>query len=108
MDSGGAAIIGALVGAGSGLVTSVVTTLLTEHLRSGRANKLDVIRKGVLERLLTGSKYEWRAIGTLADAIGADEETTARLLLEIGARRSLAKGRDSWGLKDWPDDLKSN
>jgi hypothetical protein len=59
----------------------------------------------VLKRLLSGTKYHWRSMGTLSDAIGADDETTARLLLEIGARRSLAKGRDSWGMKDWPDDL---
>jgi hypothetical protein len=104
MDSGWAAIVGALVGGAA----SIGATFLSEYLRERRANKLDRIRKDVLKRLLSGTKYVWRPIGTLSDAIGADEETTARLLLEIGARRSLAKGRDDWGLKDWPDDLKSN
>ena len=104
MDSGWAAIVGALVGGAA----SIAATWLTEHLRENRSRKLDTIRKDVLKRLLSGEKYTWRELSTLSDAIGADEETTARLLLEIGARRSLAKGRNSWGLKDWPDDLKSN
>ena len=101
MDSGWAAILGAIVGG----TASIAATGLAEYLRVRRTNKLDTIRKSVLKRLLAGEKYKWRSLSTLADAIGADEETTARLLLEIGARRSLAKGRDSWGMKDWPDDL---
>ena len=104
MDSGWAAVIGALVGGAA----SIAATVVAELLRDRRANKLDTIRKDVLKRLLSGTKYEWRSIDVLSDAIGADNETTARLLLEIGARRSLARGRNSWGLKDWPDDLQSN
>jgi hypothetical protein len=77
------------------------------YLRERRASKLDTIRKDVLRKLLSGAKYKWRSIDALSDAIGADDETTARLLLEVGARRSLAKGRNSWGMKDWPEDLQS-
>ena len=101
MDSGWAAIIGALVGGAA----SIATTWLSEILRARRTTKLDRIRKDVLRRLLSGTKYEWRSMEMLSDAIGANEEVTARLLLEIGARRSLAKGRNSWGMKEWPEDL---
>ena len=101
MDSGWSAVIGALVGGGA----SIATTWLSEHLRERRTSRLDRIRKDILKRLLSRSKYQWRNMQTLSDAIGADDETTARLLLEIGARRSLAKGTDSWGMKDWPEDL---
>jgi len=100
MGSGWAAIFGALVGGAA----SIVATWLSDHLRERRTSKLDRIRKGVLKRLLSGKKFEWRSMSQLSDAIGADDETTARLLLEIGARRSLAKGSNSWGLKDWPED----
>ena len=104
MDSGWAAIVGAAVGG----TASIAATWLGDYLRERRAGKLDHIRKDVLKRLLSGTKYQWRSMEMLSDAIGANEETTARLLLEIGARRSLAKGRDSWGMKDWPDDLASD
>ena len=96
--------IGAIVGG----AVSIGTTWLSEYLRERRTRKLDRIRQGVLKRLLSGEKYDWRSMEMLSDSIGADQETTARLLLEIGARRSLAKGRDSWGLKPWPDDLQSD
>jgi hypothetical protein len=101
MDDGLAAIAGALVGGAA----SIIATWLSDYLRERRTNRLDRIRKDVLKRLLSGSKYQWRSMEVLSDAIGADVDVTARLLLEIGARRSLAKGRDSWGMKDWPDDL---
>jgi hypothetical protein len=104
MDSGWSVVVGALVGGAA----SIASTALAEFLRDRRTNKLDSIRKDVLKKLLSGEKYEWRSLSALADAIGADEETTARLLLEIGARHSLAKGSDSWGLKPFPDDIPSN
>ena len=101
MDPGWAALLGALVGGAA----SLGGTFLSDYLRERRSNKLDAIRTDVLKRLLSGSKFQWRDLDTLSDAIGADDETTARLLLQLGARRSLAKGKNSWGLKEWPDDL---
>jgi hypothetical protein len=47
----------------------------------------------------------------LGDAIGADDDTAAALLLKIGARRSAARGKDSWGLisrAPFLDDLPRN
>lgn len=39
----------------------------------------------------------WRKLDTLMHVIGANEETTKRLLLEIGARGSEDK-QEHWGL----------
>ena len=40
--------------------------------------------------MLSEEKYHWRSMEALSDAIGTDEEATAALLLEIGARKSGA------------------
>jgi hypothetical protein len=42
-------------------------------------------------------KNKWRKLETLSRVIGADEETTKRLLIEIGARGSETD-KDVWGL----------
>jgi hypothetical protein len=48
----------------------------------------------------------WWELHTLMHVIGADEETTKRLLIEIGARGS-EDGKDFWGLiKHHPFDEK--
>ena len=104
MDTGWAVVVGAIVGGAA----SIAATWLSEYLRARRTDKLDRIRKDVLKRLLSGSIYQWRSLTIPSYAIGDDQETTARLLHEIGARRSLARGRDAWGKKDWPDDLQPN
>jgi hypothetical protein len=52
-----------------------------------------------------------RSIENLSSAIGGDEETTAALLLEIGARKSMTKGKDNWALVSrvpFPDDAPAN
>jgi hypothetical protein len=56
MDSGWAAILGAVVGG----TASIAATGFAEYLRVRRTNKLDTIRKSVLKRLLAGEKYKWR------------------------------------------------
>jgi hypothetical protein len=47
--------------------------------------------------MLKEQKYLWRTLDTLMHVIGADEKTTKRLLLEIGARAS-ENGQPLWGL----------
>jgi hypothetical protein len=94
MDSGWAGILGAVVGGAA----SIAATWLSDTLRNRQANRLSTIRKQRLTQLLSGDKFTWRSIEVLSDAIGADEEATAALLLEIGARRSMASGKDSWAL----------
>ena len=52
----------------------------------------------MLTEMLNHPKWTWRELATLQHVIGADEETTKRLLLELGARAS-EDGKPLWGLK---------
>jgi len=57
--------------------------------------------------MLSGNKYKWRSLEALSAAIGADETTTAELLIEIDARASIANGK-SWALissAPFPEDM---
>jgi len=54
-------------------------------------------RKDKLTELLNDPKYRFRKIGTLADAIGEDEDTTVELLESIGARQER-DNEELWGL----------
>lgn len=98
MDSGWAAIIGAFVGGAA----SLGATFLPEWLRGCEARKLDTIRQDVLRRRLQASNKKWVPIDKLMAHVGGDRDNTIRLLLLIGARRSM-NGNDVWGFNDWPE-----
>ena len=103
MDEGCAAIVGALIGVAATLAGSA----LTHWLQTKRQTSLAEKQRNRLRRMLNGEKYKWRSIATLAASIGASEETTAELLIEIDARTSLSNGK-SWALESrapWPSDL---
>lgn len=51
--------------------------------------------KDILSEHLTNPRWNWRTFEGLQRAIHADEETTTRLLVEIGARRSESE-KDVW------------
>ena len=93
MDSGIAAILGALIGA----ISSPLVAWASEHFKHPVTRKSDKLPKTTGEDSLIGDK-KWRPIEYLSAAVGADEERTKRLLLEIDARQSLSKGRDNWAL----------
>jgi hypothetical protein len=60
---------------------------------------LDDARKKLLEKMLYSS--DWRKLSTLFRVIGADRDTTTRLLIELGARGSEKQrpdGEEVWGL----------
>lgn len=104
ISAAGAAIIGALIGS----LSSLLATWLAHYLRTKSEADLDKKRKSVLKALLSGEKYRWRNIETLAAAIGADDLKTASLLLDIGARASNT-GSGSWALVSrapYPEDMK--
>jgi hypothetical protein len=101
MDNFWATITGAIIGS----ITSIGTTWVSELIHERRAGKLDKVRTDTLKRLLSSPKFEWRSIEVLSDAIGAERDTTVRLLLLAGARRSMKSGRDLWGMVPWPDDF---
>jgi hypothetical protein len=86
-------VMGAVVGSVATVATSVVTQCWQEHL----ASKRDKPRKDLLVNMLKNQQYKWRHLDMLMHVIGADEETTKRLLLEVGARAS-EDGKPLWGL----------
>ncbi len=88
-------IIGAFVG---GFLT-IVGQLLVHWLQNRKARALDKARTNLLRQMLEGR--DWRKLSTLSRVIGADAETTKRLLIELGARGSekpREDGEEVWGL----------
>ena len=57
MDSVWSTVVGAFVGASA----SIAATAFAEYLRNRRINELDLIRKDVLKKLLSGGIYELAA-----------------------------------------------
>jgi hypothetical protein len=90
------AIIG-LIGVVVGSVVSVVGTLLLHHLQEKSKAKSDTPRKKLLSDMLRDPQFDWRSLETLSHVIGADEETTKALLIQVGARAS-EDGKGLWGL----------
>ena len=68
-------------------------------MRLARARELDEKRKSLLKTALENPPHgkEWRSIQTLSRIIGANYETTTRLLIELGARGSEGES-DVWAL----------
>ena len=86
------ALVGGVIGVGG----SLGATVLNHWLQTRRANQLDTQRKLLLQNMLRKGQ-KWRHLDTLQRVIGADDATTIRLLLEIGARGSQGE-RVAWGL----------
>lgn len=90
------ALIG-VTGAVIGSVATVAVQWLAHCLQEMASAKRDKPRKDLLRNMLRSPKYKWRNLDTLKHVVGADEETTKRLLLELGARAS-EDGLPLWGL----------
>lgn len=93
-------IVIALLGVSGAVIGSIATVAvqwLSHHLQECAAAKRDKPRKELLLKMLKSTKYKWRKLETLMHVIGADEETTKRHLLELGARAS-EDGKPLWGL----------
>ena len=92
------AIIG-LIGVLLGYVLAILGNLVTYWLSQRTIAKKDQPRKRLLEKMLDDERFpgRWRKLSTLMHVIGADEETTKGLLLEIGARGSEDQ-QELWGL----------
>jgi hypothetical protein len=68
----------------------------------GGVSRPDKPRRKLLREMFESERFAWRNLSTLAHVIGANEETTERLLLETGARGSEDE-QDLWGvLKSHP------
>ena len=84
-------------GAVIGSIATVAVQWLSHCLQEKTASNRDKPRKNLLLEMLRVPQHKWRKLETLMHVIGADEETTKRLLLEVGARAS-EDGQPLWGL----------
>lgn len=80
-----------------GALVNVLTAYVTLRMRREQQTKLDKLRQKLLKTMLDDSKFTWRRLDTLKHVAGADDATTVRLLLDLGARAS-EDGQDLWGL----------
>jgi hypothetical protein len=80
-----------------GALTTAVGNYFTARFRHQQQRELDNARQTVLKTMLEDPKFSWRKLETLKHVIGADDATTIRLLLRLGARAS-EDGQDLWGL----------
>ena len=90
----------ALIGFGGvviGAVIQIIGSVVKHYLEQRTKDRTDERRKQLLMTMLESERFKWRNLETLMHVIGADEETTKRLLLEIGARGSEDK-QELWGL----------
>ena len=85
------------VGAIVGSVATVAASIANQWLQERLAKKADGPSRKLLLEMLNHPKYSWREFDTLRHVIGADDGTTKRLLLEVGARAS-ENGKPLWGL----------
>ncbi len=86
-----------------GVAVGSIGQFVIDHFRHKRETKaqreLDDRRKELLKDALKNppTGKEWRELQTLSRIIGADYETTTRLLIEIGARGSETEN-EVWAL----------
>jgi hypothetical protein len=99
MENPLAVAIAGLVGVIVGALIPVLGNILIHYLQNRPKNELDKLRKELLVKMLDNDRFpnKWRKLETLSRVIGADDETTKRLLIEIGARGSESES-NSWGL----------
>ena len=90
----------ALIGVAGAVIGSISTTVgqwLMHFLQQRSEAKKVEPRKMMLRKMLEDDSFRWRKLKTLMHVIGANEETTKQLLIEIGARGS-EDGQELWGL----------
>lgn len=90
----------ALIGAGGVICGAFIAgflKLLSEWFQNKPKKKLDKQREELLRKMLSNEEYSWRKMSTLSGVIGASEEETKRLLINIKARGSETEA-DVWGL----------
>lgn len=95
------ALIG-FIGVVVGALITVAGSFVLHWVQGLPLRRLDQGRKSLLEKMLRdpGFKDNWRKVETLSRVVGADEETTKRLLIELGARGS-EKDDGLWGLLEY-------
>lgn len=80
-----------------GTVTGIGTVVLSHWLSNRWSDRQEDARRRLLTDMLSKSPLAWRKLSTLSHVIGADEELTKRLLIQIGARAD-ENGKPMWAL----------
>lgn len=91
----------ALIGVGGAVIGSIATlsgNFLMHRLKMRDEKNKEEPARILLTEMLNHKNYTWRKLDTLMHVVGASEETTKRLLLEVGARAS-EDGQNLWALK---------
>ena len=109
-------VLSALVGGMIALALKVLGEIALDIYKNWNSRKTENAQIEMLKTMLDpevmanipnadgGTGVKWRTFETLRSVIGADEQTTKRLLIKIGARGSTKDGRN-WALrKDQPLD----
>jgi hypothetical protein len=88
-------LVSVVVGGFLTIAGNAATTYFKERVIAKKDNP----RKALLLKMLEDERFpkRWRNLDTLMHVIGANKETTVRLLIELGARGSEDK-QDLWGL----------
>jgi hypothetical protein len=86
-----------LIGAVIGSIATVVSSVAVDWYRRRAERVREQPMRRLLLQMLSDTRFRWRNLDTLMHVIGADEPTTIRLLLELGARAS-EDGNRTWGL----------
>jgi hypothetical protein len=84
-----------VLGTAIGTAGSILTTWLAAHLNREKLEQWDYIAMEVLQKQLEIER--WCDIGTLANIIGQDHNTTREYLILLKARGSREDG-EKWGL----------
>lgn len=90
------AVIG-IAGAVIGSIATVMGSIVLHFLKERSATKCEQPQRDLLLEMLNHKEYPWRTLDTLMHVIRADEKTTKKLLLSVGARAS-ENGLPLWGL----------
>ena len=92
------ALVG-LFGAVLGSLLVVLGNVLTQKISQRAEARQEAPRRKILRQMLEDARFadHWRKLDTLMHVIGADEATTTRMLVEIGARGS-EDGQRLWTL----------
>lgn len=91
------AMIG-IAGAVIGSIATIAGNIAMHFIKECTAAKKDKPAKDLLNEMLNHNDHTWRKLDTLSHVIGASEEKTRQLLLEVGARAS-EDGKSLWASK---------
>lgn len=92
-------VMASVVGGG----ITVAAQFIMHYIQTGKVRKVDAKRSALLASMLSNPGPEgWRSLTTMSHVIGASEQETARLLIEMDCRASET-GSGGWAyIRDKP------